>query len=199
MNNIAQSFRGLLLFIIISGSLVACQPDVKIINELIKEVDYPTVSEKNIEMLYTDSAKMKVLLKSPILNMYSAVENPYYEAPQGITVYFYNSLEQAESSITSNYAIFNEKTQIWEARYNVIVKNLISGEELHTEQLFWNQKEARIYSDVFTKIVSEDGTYFGDKGFESDQSFNKLKLKGSGGSVNIQDEYIEEKEPGQNP
>jgi hypothetical protein len=66
-----------------------------------------------------------------------------------------------------------------EAKNNVVLSNS-AGERLNTEHLIWDQKEDRIYSEVFTRITSPDKVIYGE-GFESTPDFSKyriLKIKG---------------------
>jgi LPS export ABC transporter protein LptC len=117
-------------------------------------------------------------------------EGPYYEFPEGIDVLFYDKSEKPQSRVTAKYAIYHDKTQIWDVRDDVVAKNITSGEQLNTEELFWDMVKKQIYSNVFTKITNADGVYFGEKGFESNQDFTNYKLIGSRGSVNVRDEQL---------
>jgi hypothetical protein len=116
---------------------------------------------------------------------------PYKIFPKGIEVEFYNKLEQLESIITAGYAEHWEDIALWKARDSVIARNVITGERLDTEELYWDENTKQIYSKVFTKITNEDGVYFGEEGFESDQDLENYKLIGSRGTVKVKDEEVE--------
>ena len=56
----------------------------------------------------------------------------------------------------------------------------INGQELYTQQLFWNEKTRRIWSNVDSKIVEESGNSYIVEGFESDDqlkdwTFRRIK------------------------
>ena len=73
--------------------------------------------------------------------------------------------------LTANYAIYYENRKLWEAKGDVVVVKS-DGKTLYTQQLFWNAKTQRIYSNVDTKIVqNEGGNVFQGEGFESDEAF----------------------------
>jgi len=72
-----------------------------------------------------------------------------------------------------------------EARNNVVVENT-SGDKLETEHLIWDQKEDRIFSDVFTRITSPDRVIFGD-GFESNQDFSKYRIRKVRGIIDLKE------------
>ena len=71
---------------------------------------------------------------------------------------------------------------------NVVAQRLDNGDALHTEELFWDEESQLIYSDAFTRIQNEDGTFYGKRGFESHQDLSNWQLKGTSGTVNVQDE-----------
>lgn len=101
---------------------------------------------------------------------------PYTEFRKGIHIETYNdSTHQVESSLTANYAILLEKQQLWEAKGNVRGHNA-GGNQLETEQLFWNQKSKLVYSNVDSKITQNTDVVYGD-GFESDERFEEFVVR----------------------
>ena len=68
---------------------------------------------------------------------------------------------ECQSYIQANYAIYYKKKQLWEARNQVLAENPGEGKKLETEQMFWDQKAERIYSDKFSKITNPDGVFMG--------------------------------------
>jgi LPS export ABC transporter protein LptC len=128
---------------------------------------------------------------APEVYKYVRSEDPYYEFPKGMRVIFYDSLERQESFIEAKYAIFYERKELWEARNQVVAESPGKGEKLETEQMFWDQKAKRIFSDKFTRITNSDGVFFGEAGFEARDDLSKWKLKGSSGTVNVREEDAE--------
>lgn len=171
-----------------AAGFFSCKNDIETINALTSELDLPDQSGYNIEITYTDSGVLQGKIFAPEVNKFSRKEEPYVEFPKGMRVVFYDSLEREESYIKANYAIFYEKKQLWEARNQVIAENPGAGKKLETEQMFWDQKAERIYSDKFTRLTNADGIFYGEGGFESRQDLSKWKLKESSGTVNLRDE-----------
>lgn len=173
---------------------VACKSDIETINALTQELNLPDQSGKNVEFQLTDSGRLVVIFRAPLAERYMNTPDergPYKVFPEGIEVEFYNDAGLLESTIIAGYAEHWEEESLWRARDSVVARNLISGERLDTEELYWNEKDKKIYSQVFTKITNEDGIYFGEKGFESDQDLENYKLIGSRGDVVVRDEEIE--------
>ncbi len=168
--------------------LFSCRNDIEKVHAFASEMDLPELGAKDIEIEYTDTAKLQMRFKAPVVNQYSKAQEPYYEFPKGIEVYFYDKDEKVQSIITANYSIYFEKKELWEARDSVVARNLESGERIESEQMFWDQKKELIYSEVFTKITDEDGVYYGEKGFEAAQDLSYYRLKASTGKVKVKDE-----------
>ncbi len=167
---------------------LSCENDIEKINALTSELNLPEQSGYNVEISYSDSGKLIGKLYTPELHKYKNDKNPYIEFPQGMKVVFYDENEEFESYIRSNWAKYDEKDELWEARNNVVARNVKKGEQLNTEQLFWDQIIGIIYSDKFSKIVNEDGTFYGENGFQAKEDLSKWVLKGSKGTVNVSDE-----------
>jgi len=166
----------------------SCKNDIETINAFTSELNLPDQSGFNIEISYTDSGILQGKIYAPEVNKYSRKEEPYIEFPKGLKVVFYDSLERPESYIQSKYAIFYEKKQLWEARSQVIAENPGQGKKVETEQMFWDQKAERIYSEKFTRLTNKDGIFYGESGFDARQDLSKWKLNGSSGTVNVRDE-----------
>ena len=172
------------------GSFVSCKNDIETINALNNEIKLPDQSGFNIEITYTDSGKIQGKIHAPEVNKYDRGEEPYVEFPKGMKVIFYDSLERPTSYIKANYAIYYEKKQLWEARNQVVAENLVNHDKLETEQMFWDQKEEKIYSEKFTRLTNSDGISYGEGGFESRQDMSKWRLKGSSGTLNVNNDNI---------
>src|SRR4030042_6223333 len=169
----------------------SCENDSATIKALNEDLNMPSQTGSNVQITYTDSGQIKIKLMAPELKRFSRENDPYYEFPKGLKVFFYQPDGKVESHIVADYALFYEKQELWEARNNVVAINERTREQLFTEHIFWNQKEETIYSDQFTKIINADGTFYGEKGFEARQDLTKWKLKSSKGTVNVKDELQE--------
>ena len=185
--SVALTFFGILV-------LQGCKNDIETINALTQDLHLPDQSGKNVEFQLTDSGRLMLIFKAPAAERYlnpNDEKGPYKIFRKGIEVEFYNKEGVVESIITAGYAEHWEEQSLWKATDSVVARNILSGERLDTEELFWDEKNKRIYSNVFTKITNEDGVYFGEKGFESDQDLENYVLIGSSGDVIVQDEDLE--------
>ena len=164
-----------------------CENDIEKINALTTQLNLPNKSGYDIEMLYTDSGILRVKLFTPEFYEYSSKDEPYMEFPKGIKVQFFDKDEILESHIRSNYAKYYEEKELWDLRNNVVAINEKEGKELYTEQLFWDRKTKKVYSNTYSKVVTKTGTFYGEK-LEADQDMSNWKLKGSKGHVYVKNE-----------
>ena len=175
----------ILPMILLTGSFSSCKNDIETINALNNEIKLPDQSGFDIEITYTDSGRIQGKIYAPEINKFDRGEEPYVEFPKGMKLVLYDSLERPTSYVKANYAIYYENKQLWEARNQVIAENQVNHDKLETEQMFWDQKEKRFYSDKFTRLTNADGVSYGEGGFESRQDMSKWRLKGSSGTLNV--------------
>jgi LPS export ABC transporter protein LptC len=180
-------YPGVILLVIFS-CLISCENEIEKINSLTGNSTLPEVSGKNFEIINSDSGKVKVRILAPEIYKYYQVDPPYIEFPRGMKAYFYDDSLKIESVIEAGYVKYFEAEKLWEAKNNVEARNLKKGEQLNTEHLFWNQEKKIIYSNTSSRIVTEQGTFYGEKGFEANQDLTKWKLKSSKGTVNVKNE-----------
>ncbi|MBE9466939.1 MAG: LPS export ABC transporter periplasmic protein LptC [Bacteroidetes bacterium] len=179
-SKITITIKSIILPIIIGSiMLFSCKTDIEQIKTITSSSEAPIISAKNIEIIYSDSAKIKVKLFATELNRFNQKEEPYTEFPKGIEILFYNDSQQIDASITANFSKYFEKTEIWEAKNDVVVINK-ENEKLNTEYLIWDKRKATIYTHEFVKISSKDGVFYG-QGLKAKQdlsSWEILKPKG---------------------
>lgn len=162
-----------------------CENDIKEVEQLTKVENVPLKKGKNVELIYSEDAAVKIKVSAPKMEEY-ANEEPYLEMSEGIKVVFYDSLKQVNTTLTANYAIHRISKNIMEAKNDVVVVNE-KGEQLNTEHLVWSQDSAKIYSDEFVKITTTDEILMGE-GFEANEDFTKWKIHKIKGTINLKEQ-----------
>jgi LPS export ABC transporter protein LptC len=168
--------------------LAGCENDIERINLLTDETDAPTVQGVNIQVIYSDSAKVRVQILAPVYKQYPKAERPYMEFEKGMEVYFYDDSARIESEIRADYTIYYMDEGLWHATGNVVAQRFDNGDALYTDDLYWDQPKELIYSDTYTRVHNEDNTLYGKNGFRSNQNLTNWQLIGSSGTINVQDE-----------
>ena len=103
----------------------------------------PEIIAEDFEMTYTDSGKTEFTLITPELLIFNDEKEPFKEFPKGFELVQYDKNMEIISSIKGDYGKYYEKTDVWEARINVIAVNT-QGDTLRTELLFWDEKKGKI-------------------------------------------------------
>jgi LPS export ABC transporter protein LptC len=170
----------LLTLLVLASS--SCKNRIEDVAALNYKDTFPLETARDVEMIFSDSAVIQALIKAPRVNRYGG-EDPYLVLPEGMTVYFYDSAMQVRTSMKAGYAIKHEKSNLMEARHDVVVVNHL-GEKLNTEHLVWDQTKKIIYSEVFVKITKQNEVIYG-QGLEADESFDKWLIKKPKGTFYI--------------
>lgn len=187
MSQLVNKIKSITLTLSVVLFFYGCVNDVKQVKIVStnEEERNPMEIQKDIEYVYTDSARVTLRLLAPLAENFSQLEEPYLEFNEGLEVIFYKN-EIEDSRLSANYGINYPNKKMWVVKGNVVVYNQ-EGEKLNTEHLVWNMPEERIYSDEFVKITSE-GTVTTGEGFESNQDLTDYRIKKVTGIINIEDD-----------
>lgn len=147
-----------------------------------------TEYSENLSIVNSQNGRRSYHFVTPLLEGYTLAREPYREFRKGIkiTTYLDDSLSTVDAVLTANYAINYENRELWEAKGNVVVEKS-DGKKLYTQQLFWNARTGRIYSNVDSKIVQNNGRdVFIGEGFESDEEFKDWRFRRMKGRMEVE-------------
>ncbi len=117
--------------------------------------------------------------------MYDKAKEPYWYFPEKLFVEKFDSVYATEASIKSDTAYFYKNKRLWHLIGNVFVVN-VNDEQFTTDELFWDQRTQRIYSDAFIHIERKDVILEG-VGFESNENLTKYTIRTPSGIFPISD------------
>lgn len=174
----------------ISMSLIvsSCKNELEEI-EAITQKKIPVESAENIEMIFSDSARVQFVLKAPVLERYiEGKDTSYVMFPKGVDVVFFDNRGEQNSSIKADYAVNYQSEEKLFLKNNVEVVN-DQGDRLNTEELWWEKEKDSIYTDKFVTITTEDEILYGDT-LVSNGDFSRYKIKSVEGTFNVKDEEL---------
>ena len=177
-----------ILFAIVLMLIASCGNDLGKVNAITVKSEGPAMTARNIEVLFSDSAKMQARLTSVLLNKYAG-QKPYMEFPKGFRVVMYDSIGRIETTITGNYGKQDETSRVMEARGNVIVRNEIKSQQINTEELTWVQNKNLIYSNVKVKITTENKVLYSD-GLKANDAFTWYEFVNPHGQMTVKKDSI---------
>ncbi len=146
----------------------------------------PSLELTDFETLVSDSGKIKYHIITPLLLNYDKAEEPYKEYPKGGHIMTYDSVGVINAQIKCKYAIYKDKDLLWDLRNSVEAVN-DEGVVFNTEQLFWDQKVGRIYTDKFIKITTADEIITG-YGFTAKENLKEYRLTKMSGTISLDEE-----------
>lgn len=181
--------------ILFSLLFISCENDIAKVNSITSSVQHllPVESGKNVEIIYSDSARVRAKLSAPELNRYMGKKS-YMELPKGVEVLFYNEQRKQQTKLTANYGIgFDNGNQMskMEVKNKVVVINE-KGDKLETEHLIWDASTREIYTDKFVKISTKDEVIWGD-GLKANQDFSEYEIANVKGQLSVKDEEFNTK------
>jgi len=157
----------------------SCKNDLKKIQQTIDRSMLNTERADSVTIIYSKEGITKAQLFAKTFNHVQDAKPPYIEMKNGIKVLFYNDSMNLQSTLLAKYGRYFEQSGNVLVRDSVVVYN-IKKEQLNTEELIWNEKLQKFYTDKFVKITTPTQIIYGN-GLESNQNFSDytiLKMKG---------------------
>lgn len=147
----------------------------------------PVELARDVTMYYSDSGHIEACMTAPLMKRYESKEQRgILKLTEGLNVVFFDSLGNKETVVTARYGERFDELQRIELKYDVVVITADS-EKMYTDHLIWDEKENRVYSNVFIKIITPDKIIWGD-GFESDERFDQYRILRPKGEIEIKDD-----------
>lgn len=169
---------------LIAGSavfLLSCKQEKKM--RAVNPETLVTMRSEDLSVTVSKNGLKSYHFTTPLMQQYGLAAEPYTKYPQGVFVEtFQDSTEVVESTLRANEAINYEKRDLWLANGDVVASG--SGNTLYTEQLFWDAKTDRVYSNVRVKVVDKDGEHYGE-GFESDKGLKSWMFREYEGTIAV--------------
>lgn len=143
---------------------------------------------ENVNFIYTEDGIIKFKLFAPVIEKYTK-DSVYTEFPKGVEAFFYDSLGNQTSHLTSNYAVELDEDRITQQKKQIFLKDSVvfsnyKGEILETERLF--VRNDSVFSDTAVKITTPKMIIHGQE-MEADQKFTYYKIKKTTGFVFLKD------------
>lgn len=138
-----------------------------------------TEYSEDLTIVESQNGRRSYSFSTPLLEGYAQAKDPYREFRKGIKMITYedDSLSTVNVVLTANYAINFSKRELWETKGNVVVEKN-DGTTFYFQQLAWNARTKRVYSNLDGKMVQNEGrdiVLF--QGFDSDEQFKDWRFR----------------------
>ncbi len=134
----------------------------------------PTMLTHDVSTLISDSGITRYHITAPVWYVYGESKSPRWTFPEGVFMEKFNDSLKREATVECDSATYFEKRRLWRLDGNVRIKN-IQNERFLTEQLFWDQRSQRVYSDSFIHIERQDRIIEG-YGFNSNDRLTEYQV-----------------------
>lgn len=138
---------------------------------------------RSMEVLSSEEGKKTRLMRAPLMEEHAFAPDAFEEFPQGMEVVGYDSLGLPSSLVLADYALHWIARDLWELRGNVYVEG-DAGQKLYTQQLFWDRKIKKIYSNVDSKVEDGGNVYY-PQIFEALDDFSWWRIHNLSGTVGL--------------
>ena len=167
-------------FLVVLLSLASCHA-----NESTKPVIYegPLKEAENVVMHRAEHDKVKMILRAKKVQEFL---NGDREFPEGIYIEFFDLTGAKTSTLRANSAHYFKQENRWKGQGKVEVFNIEKGQQLHTEELFWNPSQRKIYTDKFVTIKDQTDVIYGT-GMIANQDLTNYSIKNIKGTLGVDD------------
>ena len=148
----------------------------------------PVLDAQQVTTLISDSGVTRFRITAPEWQVYDKATPSYWEFLRGIYLEQFDKNLRTAATLRADYAYYDEQSEIWHLTGNVFATN-VNGEQFETPELFWSQKDERIYSDSAISITrppavtansgenKPKATVIKGVGFESNQEMTKYTIR----------------------
>lgn len=172
-----------ILFLIIS-MFSACSSDAESGQSIDKEQVAIELAQ-DVQILYSDSAVLRVKITSDTLLHYVSIDDQRDEFPNGVRLDFFDTKQQPQSILTSKYAIRYPSRSEVVLRDSCVWYSLETKETLESTELIWDEKLQKVYSNKFVIITTPSEKIWG-YGFETNSNFTHWKINVPQGHLSVQ-------------
>tara|TARA_B100000989_G_scaffold295895_2_gene277944 strand:+ start:4004 stop:4546 length:543 start_codon:yes stop_codon:yes gene_type:complete len=142
----------------------------------------PNLEVENILTTFSDSARIKFILKANRYHVYNDKNEIY---PDGLKMdIFSNYQKKVIAKFSANYVKRNFDDDFYHAEGNVILYNLENENELRTEELFWFPNDEKFSTNKFVTIKSDNEIHSGE-GMVSNHDFTSYEILNPSGVIDI--------------
>jgi len=132
--------------------LISCSNNLEEVEALMGEQNLNKEIATDVQILYSDSSYVKVIIESPLMIRYVGRDENIDEFPEGLHVSFLDENGREKSWMDAKYAIRKEKDGKIYAEKDVVVYNS-RKDKLRTAEIVWDEQNEIIYTERPVKIM----------------------------------------------
>ncbi|TCD11485.1 hypothetical protein EZ449_04275 [Pedobacter frigidisoli] len=152
-----------------------------------KKVTLSSDRTLGVDIIYSDSARVKAKGYAPILDKVTPVSgSTYQEMIKGVNIDFYNENGTVDGNLVCDYAIRKDQELKTEFKKNVVVKNS-KGDTFSSQELIWDEQKKIFYSTQRVYVKGIDGNVGDGINFKAPQDFSTYEMETGSGELNMKE------------
>ena len=183
MNTFLKNYISIIVIAFAMTMFFSCKGNLKKIQKSSISENEPIGVAENINLKYTDSGKVKAILKSPKMFDYGNRVFGYNEFTEGINLELFE--DGKKSVVVSDYAIIYNKTNLIDLQGNVVITTH-SNDTLYAEQLFYDQTKEWLFTNQPVTFRTGQDRINGN-GFDSNSKFTNAEVLEITGIITVKD------------
>jgi LPS export ABC transporter protein LptC len=164
---------------------ISCKDDPKnAVNLNYDSEKMPSLNTDSVTMLISDSGLIRYKMITKTWEVFDKAKDPHWLFPHGFYAEQLDTAFNIVLTVKSDTAWSYTNRKIWKLKGHVSILNVV-GETFSGDELFWDERRQRIYSDKYVEVYRPDKmTLKGTGGFEANQQMTEYKF------LNVKDSPI---------
>ncbi len=162
--------------LVLTLAVVSCKEDsTSVVSHPTNPDVVPTMTTSDVQTVISDSGHTRYRISTPLWNMFEEAKHPHWTFPKGVTCEELDDKFKTASTIKCDSAYFDKMNNLWTLTGNVRITNP-AGDVVLTDELMWDQRAHRMYSEAFIHIEKQ-GRIIEGYGYESNERLTTYKLR----------------------
>ena len=136
--------------------------------------EVPTLITDSATQLVSDSGITRYKMVYDVWMVFDKAKEPYWYFPEGLYLERFTPDFEIEATVEADTAWYYTEKDLWKLKKNVHVENM-EGEKFDSEELYWDQKNGKVYSDAYIEIERQESRLKG-YGFESNEQMTNYRI-----------------------
>lgn len=182
-----KTFTFPVMLVLLFFAMISCERQAPVVRKDMK-TNFPNRSLIDANIIFRDSGRVTMNLRSPLIEEYSLIDTPYTIFKKGVEVDFYEDGSEKPGKFKADWGRLSDKSGIYEGRGNVVIVT-DAGDSIKSEQLFWNKNKKQIYTTKLVELTGKDGSKITAKnGIQATDDLEEYTLFNNEGYILMKEE-----------
>lgn len=156
---------------------ISCKEEVKSTVDLHYDADkVPSLNTDSVTMLISDSGLIRYKVIAKTWEIFDRAKDPHWFFPDGLYVEQFDTIFSIVATVKADTAWNFTSKKLWQLKGHVVIRNKL-GETFKSEELFWDQRQQKVYSKKYVEVFRPDKmTLHGMGGFEANQQMTEYRF-----------------------